>query len=93
MKTFIFRSESSNKTYQTLVQNDNSMSCDCKGWTLRCKNGVRTCKHVRLVQAGCAHMDPSFIGCTDSKTTSVARAISVDQPITTGAARKFNFED
>ena len=35
--------------YQTLLYADGSTSCDCKGWTLRCKNGLRMCKHTRSV--------------------------------------------
>lgn len=47
-----FRSDSSAKIYETLQYTDNSLSCDCPGWTRRCVNGQRTCKHVRMVQLG-----------------------------------------
>lgn len=51
IEIFVFASESNPKaTYQTLVWDDGALSCDCKGWTRRCNNGVRTCKHVRLIE-------------------------------------------
>ena len=47
-----FESSSGSKTYETLKWNDGSTSCDCPGWTRRCVDGQRTCKHVRAVEAG-----------------------------------------
>ena len=47
-----FESSSGSKTYETLKYNDGSTSCDCPGWTRRCVDGQRTCKHVRSVEAG-----------------------------------------
>jgi hypothetical protein len=47
-----FASSSGSKTYETLKYNDGSTSCDCMGWTRRCVDGQRTCKHVRMVEAG-----------------------------------------
>lgn len=53
---WVFDSDSNpNKHYQTLLYEDRSTSCDCPGWTRRVQpDGSRTCKHVRLVDAGLA---------------------------------------
>jgi len=76
------------KTYQVLKYKDGSLSCDCPGWTKRCVNGVRTCKHVRLVQAGCAAQYR-----INGKGTPLPANNNVkDQPEAAGA-RRFNFED
>lgn len=49
-----FKSSSGSGTYETLLYSDGTTTCDCPGWTRRCVDGVRTCKHVRAVQAGTA---------------------------------------
>lgn len=50
-----FRSESNaEKTYQTCEWEGGLLSCDCPGWTRRNPPTGRTCRHVRLVQAGLA---------------------------------------
>lgn len=49
--TYWFDSSSSNAVYEALEFSDGSTSCGCKGWTRRCVNGIRTCKHVRIIQA------------------------------------------
>ena len=59
---WVFDSSSGTKTYQTLKWSDGSLSCECPGWTRRCVHRLtpsgavidRTCKHVRMVAAGCA---------------------------------------
>jgi hypothetical protein len=52
-KTYIFKSSSGDATYQTLLYQDGSTSCDCPGWTRRVQpDGSRTCKHTRVVSAG-----------------------------------------
>lgn len=48
VSTYLFKSSSSDAIYQTLVWDDNRITCDCPGWTRR---KIRTCKHVRLVEA------------------------------------------
>lgn len=56
-KAFYFKSESSKKTYETLLYVDGSITCNCPGWTFKCKvtqDGGRTCKHARLIAAGIA---------------------------------------
>src|SRR5574342_347954 len=53
-----FQSSSSNKVYETLRWSDNSLSCDCPGWTRRvAKDGSRSCKHVRSVLLKSASYD------------------------------------
>lgn len=49
-----FSSSSGTKTYETLLLSDGSTTCDCPGWTRRCVDGQRTCKHVRVVEGGAA---------------------------------------
>ncbi len=48
VSTYLFKSSTSDAIYQTLVWSDNRITCDCPGWTRR---KIRTCKHVRLVEA------------------------------------------
>lgn len=56
MKTAVhvywFTSQSSDKVHETIRYSDGSCSCSCPGWCKRCVDGQRTCKHVRIVQAG-----------------------------------------
>lgn len=47
-----FKSSSGTGTYETLKYDDGSTSCDCMGWTRRCVNNQRTCKHTRAVESG-----------------------------------------
>ena len=43
------------KTYETLRYTDQSMSCNCPGWTRRvAADGTRSCKHTRAVDMGTA---------------------------------------
>lgn len=52
---YVFASSSNpEKTHQTLQYIDGSTSCECPGWTRRCVDGFRTCKHVRYIEAGLA---------------------------------------
>lgn len=54
-RTWFFKSGSNpDKVYETIQYTDSSTSCNCPGWTRRCKNGIRTCKHVRMVESGIA---------------------------------------
>ena len=55
--TYFFASDSSpDKVYQTLVYDDGTTSCECKGWVFKRRNvgGDRTCKHTRMIEAGLA---------------------------------------
>ena len=41
--------------YETLRYTDQSMSCNCPGWTRRvAADGTRSCKHTRAVDMGTA---------------------------------------
>jgi hypothetical protein len=54
VKVWSFKSAHAGGRYQTLQYDDGSTSCDCFGWTRRCKNGQRSCKHTRDVALGIA---------------------------------------
>jgi hypothetical protein len=62
IKAWYFASESdvkknkpNPKQHETLKFADGSLSCDCPGWKFKvAADGSRTCRHVRLVQAGLA---------------------------------------
>ena len=48
-KKFISKSNPDN-SYETLIYNDSSISCNCPGWTRRVTpSGVRECKHTMLL--------------------------------------------
>jgi len=89
MKTNFFLSSDGKKKYQTLSWSDGTHSCDCPGWTKRCVNGQRTCKHVREVQ----HSEQGATGVLF--TTSAGAAQSADTKTITepSVVRRFNFED
>jgi hypothetical protein len=47
-KTWTFESSSNpNKVYETQLHDDDSITCNCFGWT---KRSARTCKHTRMVE-------------------------------------------
>jgi hypothetical protein len=56
VKAWTFKSGSGGGFYQTLLYTDGKTSCDCKGWTRRCKNGKRSCKHTRNVDMNMADL-------------------------------------
>lgn len=54
-EAWTFRSDTSSKSYQTLLYSDGTTSCNCPGWTRRTgPNGQRSCKHTRSVDMGMA---------------------------------------
>jgi hypothetical protein len=55
-KTWWFESGSNpDKKYETLQYEDGTTSCNCMGWCRRVDpNGLRSCKHTRMVQSGMA---------------------------------------
>ena len=54
-KSWWFKSSSNeSKVYETILYTDGTTSCNCFGWTRRCKDGVRSCKHTRMVESGIA---------------------------------------
>jgi len=54
-----FPSKSSpGKEYTVKVDDLGGLSCDCRGWTMK-KGDVRTCTHVRQVEAGVSSPVPA----------------------------------
>jgi hypothetical protein len=55
-KVWTFTSDSNpDKSYETLLYEDDSISCACPGWTRRvASDGSRSCKHTRMVDQGIA---------------------------------------
>lgn len=47
-----FPSSSSNAVYTTTRHADGSLSCNCKGWTVKRGEGPRSCKHTQQVSNG-----------------------------------------
>lgn len=85
VKVWIFKSDSSDKSYQTLLYADGSTSCDCFGWT---KRSARTCKHTRSVDCGVA--DQLCASSTDYRDAKKPMAPSV-APVLANGGRKFDF--
>lgn len=92
---WVFESSDGTKTYQTLKWSDGSTSCDCAGWTRRVAvkigaNGpekVRTCKHVRMVIAGCA--SEYCLKNSDLTVMDTAQQSDSVPPVVAAYARKF----
>ena len=82
--TWFFRSSSDeSKLYQTLAYVDHTASCDCPGWKFKRKASTdRSCKHVRLVEAGLA--DGQCVRRVDHRSFALA---AERQP-----AMNYNFE-
>jgi hypothetical protein len=36
-------------SYEVIVWSSGELTCNCPGWTRRCQNGVRECKHTMVV--------------------------------------------
>jgi hypothetical protein len=55
-QVWTFPSDSNpDKTYETLRYTDQSISCNCPGWTRRvAADGSRSCKHTRSIDMGTA---------------------------------------
>ena len=65
-KVWTFKSDSSDKEYETILYTDGSISCNCFGWTRRVQpDGNRTCKHVRAIE-----MNRADSQCVSSKDYS-----------------------
>lgn len=83
-KVWTFLSESNpNKKYETLLYSDDSTSCNCPGWTRRFKKGVRSCKHIRMVDMGTADQE-----CTNSHDYAKAKEENADVYQTLSAVSK-----
>jgi len=44
------------RVYEGILYDDNSTSCNCRGWTFKKEDQERTCRHVRAIQDGTADM-------------------------------------
>ena len=57
-KTWTFASNSNpSKTYETILYEDGTTSCNCRGWTFKKDGQERTCTHTRKVESGTADND------------------------------------
>lgn len=46
-QTWTFPSSSGNATYTTQLNEDGSLTCDCRGWTMKRPDKPRECKHIK----------------------------------------------
>ena len=54
-QVWTFRSDTSDREYETLLLTDGTTSCNCPGWCRRVDAaGKRSCKHTRAVHMGTA---------------------------------------
>jgi hypothetical protein len=54
-KVWEWSSKTSNRSYQTIKYADDTLSCNCPGWTRHVQSdGGRTCRHCRSVDMGTA---------------------------------------
>lgn len=93
-KVWYFASDSNpGKEYETLLYNDGSLSCNCKGWCMKKKvdmNGQRSCRHTRLVEAGGADAQATrTINYQQPKIKLVTAKQTQIQPIGGLGVRKF----
>lgn len=89
--TFFFKSSSGDGLYQTLLYDDKTTSCDCKGWTRRVAgDGSRSCKHTRLVEAGLGESEAVRV---ITHTRAAVRAAFSAKPegIEEATSRRFDF--
>jgi hypothetical protein len=90
--TFFFSSESNpNVVYQTIQWTTGELSCDCKGWTRRNPPGGRTCRHVRLVQAGLGARHAVKV--VEQSTPARRTPQRASEPVLAGPRRRFALED
>lgn len=91
-KVWEFGSDSSDKTYQTILYVNGAASCNCPGWT-RHKNagGGRTCKHIAAIEMGTA--DDTCTGSNDYRIEglpeSVTAVLKTNQETAQAKAIKF----
>lgn len=80
LKSWWFPSETnpSKPPYETMLNDDESLSCNCMGWTRRCVGGRRSCRHTRMVEAGVA--DEYAMKVVDYRTGSTQRPVPFRQP-------------
>ena len=89
IKAWYFGSQSNPnaKPHETLKYGDGSLSCNCRGWTLKVDGqGNRTCRHCRAVQAGLA--DDEAVKVLDYlKSGDIQAAVPVVEEVKTKGKR------
>jgi hypothetical protein len=85
-----FTSDSSDKVHETIRYEDGRCSCSCPGW---CKRNSptqgRTCKHVRIVQAGQGHVMAKSHGPIGPNAQPVPAPVGYTKP---KPQRRFEFD-
>jgi predicted nucleic acid-binding Zn finger protein len=79
VKSWYFKSSSSDKEYETLQYDDGHTSCGCPGWCMKKANKERECKHTRAVEAGYADTQCTRIGIdrTQGRIPAVREQVSL----------------
>ncbi len=78
-QVWTFRSDSSDREYETLRYVDGATSCNCPGWTRRiAADGTRTCKHTRLVDQGRA--DQASVGSHEYRNNAEGQRLKAKLP-------------
>lgn len=102
IKVWFFSSSSSSRQYQTLLYFDETISCDCPGWTKRVDSfGRRSCKHTRLVDAGLADarcdkvqvMPGPVVRTVEEAAEFTTKFKKQSTPPETATVRAFNFDE
>ena len=76
-----------NASYECLAFVDGSITCNCPGWTRRCKNGIRECKHTQIVEnVLLALQDTELNTLTEVRRTGLTKARE-------NVRRRFNFSE
>ena len=87
----LVKSSSSDKTYQTLLYDDQTTSCDCPGWTRRIQ---RSCRHTRSVDLGTADTEAinfheyGTSAAADTKPASTVQRFNASTPVLQYGNRK-----
>lgn len=95
-KVFTFKSSSNpNKSYETLLYKDGTLSCNCPGWTRRTQpDGSRICKHI--ISAGYAPVSVSEpvgrVARGGSYTKAAPREQKPESKPQMKVVRRFNFD-
>lgn len=89
IKVWIFQSGSNpSKTYETLQYEDNTVSCECPGWTRRAQ---RTCRHTRSVDMGTA--DTECLAMKDYTVNKAAQPVQTAKPKKKAAPKKLKMKE
>lgn len=69
-----FQSSSGSGTYTTKRNTDGSLSCNCRGWTMKRGDGPRECKHTREVEGIIATSKPTAATATAPTVKAVSKS-------------------